>query len=303
MDSLWMFSITRGFVMLDLASPTAVVCHDAGAANLIFGWLKVEGAITARAFMQGPAANLWRLTFPERPLCGSLEESLDGAQSLLSGTGWASALEHQARRLAYMRRIRSVAVLDHWVNYSQRFEREGQVQWPDEVWVGDADALMLAQQALPGLPTRQLDNLYLAEQVRSIGSPPGNGTVLVVLEPVRNTWGRGQEGEFQALDYMFEHLGQLWPAGVAQVLLRPHPSESADKYRASLTRHPLTILDTSPDIATAISRADIVVGVESFALTIALAAGRPVYSSLPPWAPPLRLPQNGIQQIRYLSHL
>jgi len=289
--------------MLDLASPTAVVCHDAGAANLILGWLKVEGAITVRPFMQGPAASLWRLAFPTQPLCGSLEESLDGAQSLLSGTGWASALEHQARQIAFMRRIRSVAVLDHWVNYFQRFEREGQVQWPDEVWVADANALMLAQEALPGLPARQLDNLYLADQVSSIGTPPGNGTVLVVLEPVRSTWGRSQEGEFQALDYLFQHLDQLWPTGVAQVILRPHPSEPAEKYRDSLTRHPLTLMDTSPDIATAISRADVVVGVESFALTIALAAGRPVYSSLPPWAPPLRLPHYGIQQIRYLSYL
>jgi hypothetical protein len=289
--------------MIDLATPTAVVCHDAGATNLILGWLKADGGLAVRAFMQGPAAALWRAAFPGQPLCGSLEEALDDAKSLLSGTGWASALEHQARRWAHVRGIHSVAVLDHWVNYAPRFERDGQVQWPDEVWVADADALALAHQALPGLPVRQLDNLYLAEQVRYIGPPPGNGTVLIVLEPVRNTWGRGQEGEFQALDYLFDHLGRLWPTGVTQVMLRPHPSESADKYQAWLARHPLVCIDTSPGVAEAISRADVVVGVESFALTIALAACRPVYSSLPPWAPPLRLPHAGIQQIRHLSQL
>jgi hypothetical protein len=53
-------------------------------------------------------------------------------------------------------------------------------------------------------------------------------------------------------------------------------------------------------MAAAISQADIVAGVESFALTLALAAGRTVYSSLPPWAPALRLPQEGIRQIRRL---
>lgn len=289
--------------MLDLATPTAVVCHDAGATNLILGWLKAGGGTAVRAFMQGPAATLWRAAFPEQPLCVSLEEALDGAQALLSGTGWASALEHQARQMAHARGIRSVAVLDHWVNYAPRFEREGQVQWPDDVWVADAYALALARQALPGLPARQLDNLYLAAQVSHIGPAPGDGTVLVVLEPVRNAWGRDREGEFQALDYLFEHLGLLWPAGVAQVLLRPHPSESPDKYQAWLTRHPVARMDTSVDVAAAISRADVVVGVESFALTIALAAGRPVYSSLPPWAPAFRLPHAGIQQIRHLSPL
>ncbi len=289
--------------MLDLASPVAVVCHDAGATNVILGWLTAREDAVLRPFMQGPAAALWRTAFPELPMCGSLEEALEGAKSLLSGTGWASALEHQARQMAHARGIRSVAALDHWVNYAPRFERDGQVQWPDEVWVADAYALALAHQALPELPVRQLDNLYLADQIRHIAPPPGNGTVLVVLEPVRTSWGCNRAGEFQALDYFFEHLDLLWPVGVSQVILRLHPSESADKYQTWLARYSLAQMDTSPNVATAISRADVVVGVESFALTIALAAGRPVYSSLPPWGPPLRLPHIGIRQIRKLTQL
>lgn len=289
--------------MFELASPAAVVCHDAGAANLILGWLKVARGSTVRAFMQGPAEALWRAAFPAEPLCCSLAEALDGAQTLLSGTGWASTLEHRARQVAHARGIYSIAVLDHWVNYASRFEREGQVRWPDEVWVADAYALELARQTLPGLPVRHLENLYLAAQVSRISPAPGTGTVLVMLEPVRNTWGRDREGEFQALDYLFGHLDMLWPSGAAQVLLRPHPSESPEKYQAWLGKHPAARMDTSPDAAAAISCADVVVGVESFALTIALAAGRPVYSSLPPWAPALRLPHAGIQQIRHLNPL
>ena len=150
---------------------------------------------------------------------------------------------------------------------------------------------------------RQLDNLYFAEQVAAIAPPPKNGTVLVVLEPVRNTWGRSTAGEFQALEYFFENLDLLWPAGVSKVLLRPHPSESFDMYNNWLARCPLAQLDTSSSLSAAVSRSDVVVGVESFALTIALAAGRPVYSSLPPWGPPLRLPHIGIRQIRNLSQL
>ena len=250
--------------------------------------------------MQGPAAALWHAAFPRLAPHDSLDEAMNGAQSLLSGTGWASLLEHQARQLAHSSGIHNVAVLDHWTNYAVRFERDGQVQWPDEVWVTDAEALALAQQSLPGVPVRQLENFYLAEQVRHIGPPPCNGTLLVVLEPVRETWGHSQAGEFQALDYLFEHLSWLMPAGVMKVLLRPHPSEPADKYQSWLPCDPRLSIDTSPDVASAISQADVVVGLESFALTIALAAGRQVYSSLPPWAPPLRLPQAGIRQIRHM---
>lgn len=302
MGDPWTFFITLGSAMFKLATPTAVVCHDAGAANIILDWLKVGLCSDVRVFMQGPAATLWRNTFPNQHLCSSLEDALNGACTLISGTGWASSLEHQARKVAHDRGIRSVAVLDHWVNYSERFKREGDIQLPSEVWVTDTYALKMAQKSLPGIPVHQLENLYLNTQVARISPAPCNGTILIVLEPVRNDWGRGREGEFQALDYFFESFESLWP-NVKQVLLRPHPSDPPDKYRFWLNHYPLTIIDTSHDAAAAISRADVVVGVESFALIIALTAGRPVYSTLPPWAPLLRLPHVGIQQIRYLSQL
>jgi len=288
--------------MFKLTTPTAVVCHDAGATNIILGWLQAGLCSDVRAFMQGPAATLWRNTFPNKHLCSTLDEALNGACTLLSGTGWASSLEHQARKAAHDRGIHSVAVLDHWVNYSERFERAGEIQWPCEVWVTDTYALDIAQKILPSVPVHQFENLYLNAQVASISPAPCNGTILVVLEPVRNTWGQDREGEFQALDYLFESLNWLWP-DVKQVLLRPHPSEHSNKYESWQNRYSMAKIDATGDVAVAISRADVVVGVESFALTIALAAGRPVYSTLPPWAPSLRLPHLGIKQIRYLGQL
>lgn len=289
--------------MLDLPTPIAVVCHDAGATNIIIGWLKAASTMEVQAFMQGPAHIIWQKAFPELPLCMSLDEALDGARSLLSGTGWASVLEHQSRQMAEARNIRTVAVLDHWVNYAPRFEREGKLVLPDEAWVADAHALALVRETFPGLPVRQLENVYLNSQVTRVGMAPGNGTVLVILEPVRNNWGRQLEGEFQALEYLFGNLERLWPSGISRVLLRQHPSEPVDKYAAWVRRHPLVHMDSSHDLSAAISQADVVVGVESSALVIALAAGRSVYSSLPPWAPPLRLPQGGIKQIRHLDKI
>ena len=286
--------------MHGLSSPVAVVAHDAGATNLILAWLKAWGGVV-RAYMQGPAAELWRVAFPNAPLCASLDETLAGAASLVSGTGWASKLEHEARVLASSMNVHMVAVLDHWVNYPPRFERDGQVQFPDELWVADEYAKRIAEEVLPRIPVRQFENLYLTAQVARVRSAPAQGSVLYVLEPVRQTWGRDVEGEFQALDFALAHLDDLLPGGVGRILLRPHPSESPDKYHHYLARDSRIHMDTSADMAEALSRTDVVVGVESFALTLALGAGRPVYSSLPPWAPALRLPHAGIRQIRHLS--
>lgn len=275
----------------------AVVCHDAGATNLILPWLR-EWKGPLQPYMTGPAAELWRKAFPARPVCHSLEEALKGATRLVSGTGWSSHTEHDARRLAAKQGLHSVAVIDHWVNYSPRFERSGVQQLPDEVWVADEEAEALAKLTFPNLPVSCYKNLYLAEQIQKIGAPPGLGHVLYVLEPVRDDWGQGRAGEFQALDFTLAHLARIAGTETPTLILRPHPSEEAGKYQSYLTRYPFVRLDASADMAAAISQADVVVGVESFALTIALQANRPTYSSLPPWGPAIRLPHKGIVQIR-----
>jgi hypothetical protein len=74
--------------MIDLPAPLAVVCHDAGAANIILSWLKASPGLDVRPAMAGPAAALWQRIFADRPLLPSVEDALDGAAALLSGTGW-----------------------------------------------------------------------------------------------------------------------------------------------------------------------------------------------------------------------
>jgi hypothetical protein len=224
-----------------------------------------------------------------------------GCASVVTGTGWASSLEHDARREGRSHGLHVAAVIDHWVNYAERFERDGETVWPDEVWVADPWAAEITRQVLPPLPVRQFENLYLQAQVAKVAPLPCDGTLLYLLEPVRNDWGCGTAGEFQELDYLLTYRDALTPGPVRRIVLRPHPSDPVGKYARYIDAHPDITLDSSADMAAALSQADLVAGVESFGLTLALAASRTVYSSLPPWAPALRLPQAGIRQIRRLS--
>ncbi|MFN7724261.1 MAG: hypothetical protein ACK5QH_04265 [Rubrivivax sp.] len=285
----------------------AVVAYDAGAANVLLPWLAhLPGA---RAFMQGPAEALWRQRYPERPLCGRLEDALADAELVLTGTGWASTLEHDARVLAVQQGRRSVAVIDHWVNYPLRFERGGVQQWPDEFWLTDADALAIAAQHFPADRLRLFDNLYLAEQAAAMAPVPAHGDVLVVLEPARSDWGQhapdggpGEPGEFQALRYFMQRRALLCLPSGLPVRLRPHPSDPPGKYAAWLAsaEGQGAVLDSHPTLAQALGPARWVVGGESMALVVALASGRQAISHLPPWAPACRLPHRGLLHIRAL---
>jgi hypothetical protein len=283
----------------------AVVAHDAGAANVILPWLDDQPG--ARVFMQGPAAQLWNRRFPDRALCGTLEQAVQDAQLVLTGTGWASTLEHDARVMAARQGQRHVAVLDHWTNYAQRFERAGITQWPDEFWVTDEHARDIAAQLFPSERVHLFENLYMAEQVQAIGPPPTQGDVLYVLEPLhalpaRQVCGNGaaQAGEFQALDFFMRHREVLGLKTATPVRLRPHPSDPPGKYGEWLqsTRGQGARIDAHHDLIEAMKPASWVVGAQTMAMVVALRSGRNVVSSLPPWAPRLQLPHASILSLR-----
>jgi len=256
--------------------------------------------------MQGPAIALWSATFPNWKN-ESLSEALDGAAMLLSGTGWASDLEHEARRMARSLGVFSIGVIDHWVNYRERFIRNGEEVLPDELFVADEDAKTEAVRCFPHLPVVVLPNRYLeglVALINALSSEPSErpgSHILYVLEPIRQPWGNNEEsGEFQALDFFLERVGALGLGHTPDIRLRSHPSDPPGKYASWMTRYGelnLTI-DTSSSLAEAIAWADWVVGCQSFAMVVALYANRRVISTNPPWAPRCPLPQRGIQHLR-----
>lgn len=288
--------------MLDALAPAdrvAIAAHDAGAANLILAWIAAEpGAY--KLLLQGPAAAIWQARFGLLAAQSSIDKALTEVDCLISGTGWSSDLEYDARLAARSRGIRSIAVIDHWVNYRARFSRNGIEVLPDEIWVTDTYALAEAACAIPEVPVRLQPNLYLAEQVASAGPKPLSGDLLFVAEPARDDWGRGTPGEFQALDFLVAHRASAQIDPAVRLRIRPHPSDPAGKYDAWIAAHPGSILDASADIGDALAGAGWVAGLHSFALVAAAAAGRPAISALPPGAPPCVLPHRDIVHLRDL---
>jgi hypothetical protein len=283
----------------------AVVANDAGGSHILFSLLRYQGHnflghCTLHPVVKGPAAMIWPKYFPTIHSYDHLDSVNAKLDRVITGTGWTSSVEHEARLWASKRNIKTVAVLDHWVNYASRFFRDEVMLLPDEIWVVDEWAEKIANENFRNVVIRRFENSYLINQVAKIQKPPSNGTLLYVLEPVRTDWGRGREGEFQALEYTLKNSRLLYSAPICRILLRPHPSDPRDKYDDYLEFDSRIELDFSDDICDAINQADVVVGAESFALALALEAGRHVFSSLPPWAPKLRLPQEGILQIRHI---
>jgi len=288
-----------------LPSPLALVCHDAGPLQLILPWLDLD-AIGVRAFLQGPALALWQGRFGQRSLVDGIEQALDGAQLLMSGTSWTSPLEHHARLQAAQRGLRSVGVLDHWLGYAARFQRDGHRVLPDEVWVVDAEAYALARTSFPGQAVRLQPNLHLREQVQRLSPCPDPRrfpAMLVLMEHAGSDWGRDRPGEVQALDFLLAQAHRLGLSEPLSLRLRPMDGDSPERWAAWIAaqrgQHRVS-LDPGATLADAIDGVAWVAGLESPALVLAQAAGRRAVCLQPPWAPRSRLPQRGLIHLRDL---
>jgi len=309
----------------------AVCAHDAGAASHMAAWLAPLQP-QLRLCLAGPAEQLFSVRLqPAINPNQTLEQALAGAQMLISGTSWASDLEHQARQLARQRGIPSVAVLDHWLDYRDRFQREGDEVLPDALWVADAEATALAKAAFPNLPVLQLPNHWLeglCSAVRAIrSSATGHRKphrparrLLYLLEPIRVPWpaavGQSPDntsaaGEVQGLRYWLQQLPHLidqgWvapPDELEALALRPHPSEPTGKYDALIAEiaaaWPIQ-LDPAPGLAEALAWADAAFGCETQALVAAMTCNLPAFSTVPPWAPSCRLPQASLLHLSQLG--
>ncbi|MBN1548075.1 MAG: hypothetical protein JW902_15595 [Syntrophaceae bacterium] len=293
----------------ELRSPVAVVAHDAGAANLIISWLRDRNDLDLRVSLGGPATRLWHNEFGDVANL-SFDEALKGATSLISGTSHSDDREHKARQLARQCGTHSVGVIDHWVNYPERFKWGGIQILPDEIWVADRYAFGIAKQCFPHSTIKQLKNRYMEQVVKAVHRhsrgqkpimPPAR--VLYLLEPIRHAWASGGlAGEFQALDFFVQHMNYLGITKATELRLRPHPSDSEGKYLSWMNRSCFLKVTIDPEttLEESIAWADMVLGCETFGLAIAHYAGRPTVSTLPSHAPRCRLPLDSIIHLKDL---
>jgi hypothetical protein len=272
---------------------TLVVAHDAGGAELVAAWLR-RGQGAVQAWVAGPAARVFAAVVPEVETLAEVPD-VGGYDFVLCGSSGAAEHEREVVRAACAAGVRSAVWLDHWVNYRVRFDR-----LPDELWVCDEYAARIARETVPGPPVHVQGNPYIDDQVTAIQAfaGPRAGRVLYVTEPTSRV---AALVTGDPLGWGYDELGALRgylerrPAGVP-VAVRRHPSEPPEKYAALLEEFGVQASEAS-SLAEAIAGVDTVVGCDTMAMAVALAAGRRVISAIPPGGRPLSLPFTEIERL------
>ena len=289
-----------------------VVGHDAGAMEIISSHIRRQG-LDCCFCLEGAAVNVVARKLGAVPLL-PLEVLVVQSDWLLCGTSFLSDLEWRAFGLARQARKRCVVVLDHWVNYRERFTRHGQWHWPDEVWVGDETAACIAREALPDLKQTLVPNAYfmdIQEEIKVLAAQPrtpGEGlNILYVCEPLRDDgialygderyWGYTEE---EALSYFLSHVGSLG-GDVNRIVVRPHPQEPLGKYDWAVRQFDLPLIcGEKKTLLEQITACDIVAGCATMAMVVGLLAGKRAVSCIPPGGKTVPLPQREIEDMSLL---
>jgi len=288
----------------------AIICHDAGGAEILSSYalqhkqdyiFVLEGP--AKAIFKNKLGNIHTL---------SLNQAIKTASSFLCGTGWQSSLEYNAICQARSHGVHSIAFLDHWIHYSERFTRSEKQCLPDEIWVGDTIAEHKAKVSFPEISIKIIDNPYfqdiknkLATMGTQININSDHNTVLYVCEPLREFalmqhndeyyWGYSEE---DALKYFLSNTDYI-SKNISSIQIRPHPSESANKYENILHGCELPVTNGGLNsLIEEINNNDIIVGSESMAMVIGLLANKRVISCIPPGGRSCQLPHTEIEHLQ-----
>ncbi len=294
--------------------PACVVCHDAGGAEILASYIE-QRSLRFLPVLEGPAVQVFRRRLGCADTLPLAQAVRDSAWCLL-GTSWQSDLEWRALEEAARAGKRTVSFLDHWVNYAERFVRQGVRRLPDELWVGDERALQFAARHFPGLPITLVPNPYFIH-VREVlarlrseapSRAPGRTRALFICENIsghaamrfggERHWGYT---ELDAIEYFFARRRDL-ARDIERVVLRPHPSDPPGKYAAVVDAHrPLAVLSSGKPLLEEIEESDLIAGCESVALVAAAVAGKRVLCCIPPQGRVQFIDQQpGVQMLRDL---
>jgi len=296
----------------------AVISHDAGSSELLCAFIhqhRQDAQWHIFATPSSPMATICeRLKLSFIPI-GDPSEQLNAIHpdALLFGTGWQKKIERPYLHYCKEHQIPTVAFLDHWSNYRERFG------YPDGGWeanladftaVHDEKALRLA--TFFGLPHPiSLPNFFLLQVIGGVSnrSVTADNRLLFLSEPTdavaKQTYGDPAYWgftQYSALEDILKHFDLF---GCAELTIRLHPSENASDFRTLLQKYPhirIQINDAKTfELTDQLLCSKIIIGFDTMALYIAALLNKAVISYLPSTHREFFLPLPAERQLRSLS--
>ena len=226
---------------------------DAGSANYLIPVLK-QLPLQFKVFAQGPAASIFEnagIDFQFVAPC-SWENLCEVGESLLkheifrfvvAGTSWGATVDKAIIQAAQKYHIPSVAIIEHWNLYRERFSRlengnliESDLFLPNQIWVNDEIAKNQAIEAglsvdrliAVGQPFLEFQYHQLCKKKKRIQ----NQQIVFVSERIREDFVKGSSIDRKYDEYsVLESLCKVFDFSKYELIIKLHPQEDKNKYQ------------------------------------------------------------------------
>ncbi len=275
--------------LINEAKNVGLVSHDSGGANILNALVKEFGDINFKLLVKGPAESI----FDGKNIKFYSDESafFDEVDFVLFGTG-STSYEKKLLRYAKSKDIKTAAILDHFVNYKERFIDDSTISFPDYCFVCDEYSYQIAKKELDPYKNISVCKNYLVASYKhkldACNSLKKN-TILYVLENTNEHWDEKLLPWEVAFNNFYENFYKH--SDFCTIIVRPHPKDDPKIYQ-SLKKYEEIIFDYSSSPLISLSKVSTVVGIESYLLYISHSCGMIVYTSLPDKIRPPNLPQH-----------
>lgn len=276
----------------------ALFAHDAGGAEILLELLKASlhvGKFCIFALADSPCYKLIKAKKLEHFWCeiasekSNIEAKLTSFEPdlILYGTGWQNHLEYYFLSYSKAHNLPSIAFLDHWTNYRERFgypEKNWENNLPSFIATHDQTSFDIAKNL--GLSNViAIKNYALMAQIKEAQSVLVNlhetDTLLFLSEPTakvaKRSFGDAYGWGFTEKEVFEDILVNQEKFGCKNTLIRLHPSDTPETYQAIDPNATFSYSTLLEDIA----RAKVVIGIDTIALYTAYLLGKYAISYIP----------------------
>ena len=273
-----------------------LVSHDVGGAELLSRWSRNN----KKKFLyciKGPAIKIFKRNIKNFKNT-SIQNIKRKTTKIITSTSKES--DHEIKYLKYgiEKKIKTISLLDHWVNYKSRFIRDKKMILPNELWVTDEFAYNIAKKNFD-LKISKKKNYYLEDFFKNYKKEQAdyeNKFALYVSSTTKNL-----NHDKKRLLY-FLKFKDFFKKKNLKILIKLHPAESKKKYywlKKNFSKD--VLLDNKSDLKDLLLKSKYVIGCNSMAMVVALHLNKKVFNGFPPGEDKNQLPFKNIKKLKFIK--
>ena len=263
------------------------IISDPGSANIILSIVKKFKLKRINFFFTGHNTKKYFSNFKNKFLeINSLKNLIKKNYFDLGviGTGYPPKYIHLANYLKNYK-ILTVAILDHWLNFLGRFKKNKSLFKPDIILMTHKINYRL-DNFFKHIKIFNVKNYYLEEQIREIKKIKKTKYDCCYISDPASYIINAKVRKKLIVDSMVSFISFIKNRRITKVLIRPHPNDNLFSFNNMIKKiikykeydESNLIISKSKNISKDIGSSNLIFGMKSFGLFIALKAKKNVYS-------------------------